>query len=419
MGKVSQMICHKGMDNTLNKDLICIGEYWNLCRANFVEKVRAELNLADPIRITDCTLRDGEQQAGIVFNREDKVAIARQLDLLGIYEMEVGTPASSESDEQAARDIVRLNTKTKVAALSRATKGDIDLLSDIGVWGANISLPIGDLQRNYKLKWDEERYINTCLEITEYARSKGLHVNLSPYDTTRADFEFLDKVLRTVVETGNVDRIRLVDTVGSANPAGIRYMVRRMKSILKDIPLEIHVHNDFGLALACTIAAIEAGADVISSTINGIGERCGNAATEEIVLTLQMLYGVDLGVNCSRLFETCQLVSRLSGIEIHTNKAIVGRNSFAHETGMVVAGLLNMPYTAEAYDPTLVGQSRQILLGKKSGKASVEYKLTQAGVPHTADQVSELLFIVKEYSTSHKRCLEDEEFLKIAKEICS
>ncbi len=402
---------------TVNSRLEAITDNWQLSKANFQKEVREQINIADPLRITDCTLRDGEQQAGIVFSWQDKVEIAKKIDELGIYEIEVGTPASSGSDERAAREIVKLNLKTKVAALSRATKGDIDLLCDIGVWGANISLPIGDLQRKYKLNWDDERYIHTCLTICEYARSKGLHVNFSPYDTTRVNFDFLDKVLTEIKKSGNVDRVRLVDTVGSSNPIGIRYMVQRMKAILQDIPLEIHVHDDFGLAMANTIAAVETGADVISSTINGIGDRCGNAATEEVVLTLQMLYGIDLGVDCSKLLETCQLVAKLSNVPLHQHKAIVGSNAFAHETGMSVAGVLSMPFTAEAYNPALVGQERQILLGKKSGKASIEWQLREANIQSTPEQVSELLEIVKDFSVHHKRCMTTDEFIAKCKEV--
>jgi len=402
------------MNVTVNSNLEAIADNWQLSKANFLDEARKELNLAQTIHITDCTLRDGEQQAGIAFSWQDKVAIARALDSLGIYEIEVGTPASSAEDEKAAREIVKMRPKVKISALARATKGDIDLLSDIGVWGANISLPIGDLQRQHKLKWDEQRYIDTCLELVAYARNKGLHVNFSPYDTTRADFEFLDRVLTAVKNSGNVDRVRLVDTVGSSNPIGIRYMVRRMKKILKDTPLEIHVHDDFGLALANTIAAVEAGADVISSTINGIGERCGNAATEEIVLTLQMLYGIDLGVDCSKLLETCNLVAELSGVPISQIKSIVGRNSFSHETGTVVAGVLEIPFTAEPYTPALVGQQRSFLIGKKSGKASIVMKLKELNLGEkTPEQLEKILEQVKIFSITNKRCLEDAEFREL------
>ena len=359
-------------------------------------------------------MRDGEQQAGIVFTWEDKVKIAAQLDRAGMTEIEAGTPASSPSDEKAAREIVKLNTKSKITALARATKEDIDLLCDIGVWGANISLPIGDLQRKYKLKWDDERYINTCLEITEYARSKGLYVNLSPFDTTRCDLDFLDKVLAALKKSGNVDRVKLVDTVGSAIPEAITYMVRRMKKTLKETPIEIHVHNDFGMGVANTVAGLMAGAEVASTAMNGLGERCGNASTEQVALSLQMLYGIDIGVNSAEILKTAELISELSCVPIPQFMPITGRNAFSHESGMAVAGLLNMSYTAESYNPDIVGQKRHILLGKKSGKASVEAKLDEMNMTYTTEQAEELLVMVKDFALKNKRCLTDSEFAEMA-----
>ena len=398
----------------VNSQLKAITDDWYLCYSNFIPEVRNQFTPAKKISLADCTLRDGEQQAGIVFTWEDKVKIAAQLDRAGMTEIEAGTPASSPSDEKAAREIVKLNTKSKITALSRATKEDIDLMCDIGVWGANISLPIGDLQRKYKLKWDDEKYINTCLEITEYARSKGLHVNLSPFDTTRCDLDFLDKVLAALKNSGNVDRVKLVDTVGSAIPEALTYMVRRMKKTLKDTPIEVHVHNDFGMGVANTTAALMAGAEVASTSMNGLGERCGNASTEQLALALQMLYGIDIGIDSTEILKTAQLISELSGVPIPQFMPITGRNAFSHETGMAVAGLLSMSYTAEAYNPAIVGQERHILLGKKSGKASVEAKLDELKMTYNTEQVEELLAEIKEFATQRKRCLTDEEFADMA-----
>ncbi len=403
--------------STVNKELLYETEDWYLCYANFFEETRKEMAIEEKVIIADCTLRDGEQQAGVVFTCEDKIAIAKQLDLLGVGEIEVGKPASTESDAKAAREIVKLNLKSKASALARATKSDIDLLEDIGITVANVSLPIGDLQRKYKLRWDDDRYINTCLEICEYAKSKGMYVNLSPYDTTRCDMTFLDKVLNTMKQSGYVDRFRLVDTVGSATPPAIRYLVRHMTAILGETPVEIHCHDEFGMGMANTVAGVEAGANVVSSTVGGVGGRTGNVATEEVALTLQLLYGIDLGIDCSLLMETCKLVSRLSGVPIHGHKSIVGRNCFAHEAGMSVAGLLSMPFTSEAYKPELVGQSRQIILGKKSGKATIEYKLDEMKIPYTAEQVASLLTMVKDFSLAHKRQVEDDEFSDMGKSV--
>lgn len=404
--------------NMVNTALTHENENWFLCYANFFPEVRSQLSsLPKEVKIADCTLRDGEQQAGVVFNREDKVAIAKQLDALGVAEMEVGTPASTESDAQAARDIVKLGLRAKASGLCRGKREDVDLFADIGLPIANISLPIGDMQRKYKLGWDDERWVKTCFDVCEYAKSKGMFVNLSPYDTTRCDMDFLDRVLNLARSSGVVDRFRLVDTVGSATPPAIQYMVRHMKSILGPIPVEVHCHDEFGMAMGTTVAAVEAGADVVSTTINGVGSRAGNCATEEIALALQVLYGVNTGVDLNKLKETCELVSRLSGVPIHNHKSIAGRNIFAIEAGMTVAGVLKNHWTVESYEPSLVGQSRSIVLGKKSGKASVEHKLQEMNREYTAEQVQELLLMVKDLSTEKKRCIEDHEFEDMVKKV--
>lgn len=396
-----------------NKDLKAQCDEWYFCSTNFISAAREGLHFADKLKLADCTLRDGEQQAGIVYTKDDKIAIAKQLDKLGVHEIEVGTPASSEEDKEAARAIAHLDlNKARTTALARAMTSDIDLLCDLGIWGANISFPIGNLQRRYKLKIDDDTYIQRALEITEYAKKKGLHVNFSPYDTTRCDIDFLVKVLTLLHESGNIDRVRLVDTVGSATPQAITYLVKKMRAALKEIPIEIHAHNDFGLAVANTAAAVAAGVNVVSSTINGVGERSGNAPTEEVVMMLQMLYGIDLGIDASKLKETSELVARLSGITPAPNKAVIGENCFAHESGLAVAGMRGTPFTSEAYLPELVGQVSRVVLGKKSGRASVELMLVKHGFSnYTPEDVKTLLSQIKDASIAHKRCISDDEFV--------
>ena len=393
-----------------------ITDNWYVSEINFLNAVVKQYAFASNITIADCTLRDGEQQAGIAFTKEDKIAIAKQLDKLGIHDIEAGMPSVSQEDEEAIKAIVSLGLKAKISALARGVKEDIDLVAGIGAWGVRLSLPIGDLQRKYKLKWSDEKYIDTCLATTEYAKKKGLHVTFSPFDTTRVKLDFLDVVLNKIRESGFVDKVRLVDTVGAANPLAIKYLVKRMKDALGAIPVEIHCHNDFGLAVANSLAAVEAGADVISSTINGIGERSGNASTEEIALSLKVLYGIDIGINCAVLKETSELVEKLSGVKLQPHKAVVGQNCFSHESGLVVAGLAKMSFTAEPYLPEFVGQQRRIVIGKHSGKISIEMKLKEYGLRYTDDVVNTILQKVKEFAIEHKRSLNDEELVKIARD---
>lgn len=384
---------------------------------NTIPQVTEQISFSEHLTLCDCTLRDGEQQAGVVFTKEDKVNIAKLLDAMRIPEIEAGMPCNSQEDAEAIGEITKVCGHSRITACVRGLEKDFDLAASLGVWGATISLPIGDLQRKYKLKWDDDTYIDNMRRLTEYAKNKGLYVNLSPYDTTRANPEFLDRVMEEAVKCGTIDRIRLVDTVGSANPEAIRYLTRHIKDILGDkVWLEVHCHNDFGLAVASTLAGAMGGAEVLSTTINGLGERSGNTSTEEVLMALKLLYGKDLGVDLTRLVEISRLVEQYSNARLQNHKAVVGRHSFSHESGMVVAGVLEEPFVAEAYAPELVGATREILIGKKSGAKSIEAKLTAKGIQLEQEQIRALLAQVKEKALKVKRSLTDEEFMDFVKQ---
>jgi len=359
------------------------------------------------VRVADCTLRDGEQQAGIVFTRQDKVDIARALDRLGVYEIEAGTPASSEEDRQAIEEIAGSGLKAKISALARGRRDDIDLVAKTGAYAARLSMPISTIQRVNKLKLGDEEYLKLAREMTDYAKERGLSVIFSPYDTTRSDLPLLRRLLEQFNRAGTVDRVRIVDTTGCATPQIVGLLVREMKKVT-DIPIEIHCHDDFGLAVANTIAGVQQGAEYISVTVNGIGERSGNASLEETALALKVLYGVDCGLDTTQFVEISRLVEERSGIALQAHKAVVGRGAFSHESGMVVAGLLKEPFTAESYVPELVGQKREVVLGKKSGVASVEAKLRQMGVAVPTDALPGILTKIKEEAVRTKRPVDDD-----------
>ena len=387
---------------------------WYLSPFNTIPEVTEKFHFNPNLTLCDCTLRDGEQQAGVVFTKEDKVAIAALLDEMRIPEIEAGMPCNSQEDAEAIREIVKQTKNSRITACVRGLEKDFDLAVDLGVWGVTISLPIGDLQRKYKLKWDDDTYIANMRRLTEYAKNKGLYVNLSPYDTTRANPAFLDRVMEECVKCGTVDRVRLVDTVGSANPEAIGYITRRIKNILGDrVWLEVHCHDDFGLGVASTLAGAINGAEVLSTTINGLGERSGNTATEEVLVALKLLYGQDLGVDLTRCVEISRLVEKLANAPLQNHKPVVGRHSFSHESGMVVAGVLEEPFVAEAYRPELVGATREILIGKKSGAKSIEAKLAAKGIVLKDEDVRALLVQVKEKALEVKRSLTDDEFMAL------
>lgn len=382
-----------------------------------LEKLSAALGIRVPqaVRVSDCTLRDGEQQAGLSFDRPAKVRVARALESLGVYEIEAGTPASSQEDADAIAEIVGLGLSAKISVLVRSRQDDIDQAKTLGVWGVRISFPISPLQRQHKLKGiDNEEYLRRVLEVTDYAKSQGLYVIFSPFDTTRADLDFACRVVRELARAKTADRIRIVDTTGCATPEGIMFLVGALKDSAPDMAFEIHVHNDFGLACANTVAGVLAGAEYVSTTMNGIGERSGNAATEEVVMALEALYGVETGLRLDRLTEVSRIVAEASGVPLQPHKPVVGENSFRHEAGMVVSGVVKEPYTAESYRPHVVGQRRQIVVGKKSGLAAIKAKLAELELTVPEDSLPGLLQQVKEQAIRQGRALTDDEFRELA-----
>ena len=370
------------------------------------------------ILIADCTLRDGEQQAGIVFDRATKVEIAQLLNDIGVYEIEAGTVASSQEDRDAIREICDRKLRAKISVLCRGLNADIDLAVNVGAWGVRLSFPISKLERQHKLKnISDDDYLTRALELTNYAKQRGLYVVFSPYDTTRAELPFLRRLVGVLEKSGTVDRLRIVDTTGCALPSAITFIVSEIRKSAPTLALEIHCHNDFGLACANTLAGVVAGSDYVSSTINGLGERCGNASTEEVTMALEVLYGWRTGINLSLLTKISKRVSELSGDAVASTKPVVGENAFRHESGMVVAGVLKDPFTSEAYDPQIVGQKRQILLGKKSGLVSIDYKVKQLGIDVKEDVYPRLLEQVKELAVSKRRAITDKEFGALCNEV--
>jgi len=371
----------------------------------FNECAHSGSQFAPQLRIADCTLRDGERQPGVIFTAREKLEIARQLDALGVYEIEAGTPAASHDDRHSLVSIVEAGLNAKISAPSLPRNADIDLVKSCGAWAVRLSLPIGYLHRPSKLKLDDDAYLELAIEVTSHAREQGLHVIFSPCDTTRCDLRFLQKVLAELEKRGTVDRIRLVDTVGCATPDGVRYLVGEVRKATQT-PLEIHCHNDFGLAVANTIAGAQAGAEYLSVTINGIGERSGNASLEETAVALLVLYGSDCGLDTTRLTSVSRFVEQASRVK-------------PHESGSVVAGLLKQAFTAEPYAPHLVGQTRKIVLGKKSGVDSIGLKLSQLGYAATDSQRSELLGKIKEEAIRTKASVPDGRFSQLASDALS
>ncbi len=389
---------------------------WEACPLNSSPDANAALCFPPTVAVSDCTLREGEQQVGVVLSTADKIALAHALDDLGVQEIEAGMPVVSAEETKTVAAIAAEGLRAKLTAVVRSRREEVDLARRCGVTGVTLSIPFGRLQVEHKLKWSYEKIHKTVQELATYAKDQGLYVIVSPYDTTRADLGRLDQFLASLAAAECADRVRMVDTVGSASPQAVAYLVRLMIEA-SDLPVEVHCHNDFGLATANTLAGLGAGASVASTTVNGMGERSGAAATEEVALALLVLYGIDTGLDYSRFFEVSQLVQSLTGVSVQPHKAVVGENAFAQEAGLVVGGLIQSAFTAQAMAPELVGQQMRLVLGKKSGHASIKLALEQLGLEGSETDVEALLASVKELSQKEKRPVSAGEFARLATEM--
>lgn len=386
---------------------------WWVSQLNFLDEIKSDGIAKEQLTISDCTLRDGEQQPGIVLRTEEKIQIAQMLDEVGIPEIEAGMPVVSDEEKGAVKAIAKFGLSARITCLCRALKYDIDAALECDVWGVRIGIPTSSIMRKYKMKKSEDETIRQMSDVASYAKDHGLYVIVSATDSTRTDLAFLKRYFNTVIEEAHIDHIRLPDSRGCIIPPAVQYLIREMRKAVS-VPIEVHFHDDFGLATANTLAAVTAGAQILSTTINGIGERSGNAATEEVLLALLILYGIDLKMKYEKLYELSRIVQKLTNVYVHPYKAIVGENVFTHEAAVPIA-IHEFPLVSEAYLPEVVGHTRRIVLGKKSGKDVIKLKLKELGMSATDIQITEILNRVKRKSEWKKASITTEEFRKIVR----
>ena len=388
------------------------GQYW-ISPYNFIPEVTGTLDLPEKVEIHDATLRDGEQTPGLVFSVEEKVAIAKKLDEVGIDRIEAGMPAVSPQDFEAIKQISALGLNARIYTFARAMNADIDKAVECGADGVIIEVPIGYPKLKYQFKWTWEDVLKKSADVINYAKDKGLHVVFFPYDTTRAREDDLTNLLTGIMKNSQPDSIGVVDTMGCATPEAIKYLVRKVKD-LTNLPVEIHTHNDFGTGVATELAAVTVGASCVHSCVGGLGERTGNAALEELILCLELLYGYDTKYELAKLPELGELLADITGIPYALNKPILGERNFTRESGIGVNLVVEKPLAMFGTHPALTGRTGDIVLGKKSGKASITYKLDELAIEGVSeDQIAELLAEVKKAGIAKKGILTDNEFKKI------
>ncbi len=379
-----------------------------------------ELQVPAAVTIYDVTLRDGEQYPGLVLRKEQKIQLAEALDEAGIPRIEAGMPAVSGEDEEAVRAIVR-RVRANVVAFCRAIRSDVDMASDAGVWGVIVELPANQtlIERGYN--WNQVEVARKAIDTCNYAKGKGLHVTFFMVDTSGSDPDFLERLVKQVVAEADLDGLAAADTFGRLHPRGTQALVHALRDWSGGKSIEIHAHNDFGLATANSLAAVEAGAEIVHSNMLGLGERSGGAATEEMAVALELLYGLDTGVQLPKLTRLARLFEKATGVAVPGHKPVVGKNSFSYEAGIAAMfsyrmHKLGLPLGTVPYLPEVVGGQFSIALGKKAGKYNVLWHLDRSGLEASEEALRMVVERVKKLGTEKGRAITHEEFRNICRE---
>jgi isopropylmalate/homocitrate/citramalate synthase len=399
---------------------------WFVSPWDYADDVTKDFAPPRKVTVEDVTLRDGEQQAGIMFKKDEKIRIAEKLAEAGVQCIEAGTPAVSPHDEAAIKEIVKRKLGPQIFCLSRCVESDIKRAVDCGVDGINTSVPGSKLLMELGYGWSWERATETAIKGTTLAHEQGLHVSFAGVDGTRADLEWYLSFHERIAKEGHIDSLILLDTMGSLTPEAVAYIMRKLKERVKQ-PILAHFHNDFGLSVANTIKAVLCGAEVIHTTVNGVGERSGMAPMEETTLALRILYGIDVGIKYEKLRELAKIVEQASGVPMIPNRGIVGDTAYHLESGMPVEEYLNigkkggMDLAKIGLFPvhhTFVGNDQpEIVLGKLSGRGNVLAWAENLGIQLSNDEVIDIVMAVKAKSYEKKGLLNEVEFRKVIEEV--
>jgi isopropylmalate/homocitrate/citramalate synthase len=372
---------------------------------------------AKDIKIHDITLRDGEQQAGIAYTREDKLRIAKALADAGVHRIETGMPAVSKEDEDAIKEIVQANFGPEVFAFSRCMVSDVKLAKDCGVKGVVVEIPSSEHIIKHAYGWELKKAVDLSIEATLLCKELGLYTVWFPIDASRADLNWFLDLIEEIATKGHMDALAVVDTFGGISPHAVPYLIKKVRERVKK-PLEPHFHDDFGMGVANTLIALACGCTVAHTTVTGIGERAGNAAMEELVLALLTMYGIDIGIKTEQFYSLSKLVRELSHTTIPSNRPIVGETLLNVESGIVASWVRRCraenPLELGPFLPSLVGQKPvEIVMGKSSGIDCVAEWLERINADASLEQREAIVQKVKQASIAKKGLLNEEEFKKI------
>ncbi len=361
--------------------------------------------------LVDTTLRDGEQTAGVVFSNREKLRIAKMLDNLGVHQIEAGIPVMGGDEKEVIKEIVGYKLNASIMAWNRANVEDIKHSLECGVDAVAISISTSDIHITHKLKTSREWVLKNMTEAVKFAKKQGLYISVNAEDASRTEMDFLVQFAEEARAAG-ADRLRFCDTIGTLEPFKTYRIITELIE-KTDMAIEMHTHNDFGMATANTLAGLKAGAQFLGVTINGLGERAGNAALEEVAMALKHLFDINLGMQTKDFRNLCEYVARASGRQLYPSKPIVGANTFAHESGIHADGVLKHPETYEIFRPEDVGLERQIVIGKHSGSKAIKMKFVEYGIDLSDEEAADLLKSVRAVTVDLKRTLFDKELMYI------
>lgn len=372
---------------------------WYTSNWNFADEVRQQIHLKEHVKIHDVTLRDGEQQAGMVLSKDQKVCLAEKMAEMGIHRIEAGMPAVSKEDADAIKTIVQKDLPAEIFGFARCMVEDVKRSVDCGVTGIVIEIPSNEQMIREAYGWSLEKAIDLSVQATQAAHEAGLYTVFFPIDMTRANMDWVIRLIKQVAQDGHMDALAVVDTMGGLAPHTVPYLIDTIKSQI-DKPLEVHFHDDFGLGVANSIMGLAAGADVVHTTISGCGERAGNAAYEDVALALLTMYGYDIGIDYTKIYGLSKLLREYVDLPVRGNMGVIGDRIFDIESGIVAGWYQNVkredPLLVSPYLPELTGNhATKVVLGKHSGAPSLDYWAEKLGVKLGKEQKSELLAQVK------------------------